>query len=162
RDADLADVVLDETSLPQRADLRGATINDAFIRRVRTDENTKQRGLFVDLHTAWERPRGKRVRLTEADDLRVAQFHNIVDQPGAVGTLLAATPERVVLLLGRFTPTRKAVLKALARALGRRGKIAIIFDFPPPEQREITDTVRFIAAMSEFMVVDLTDESSVP
>jgi hypothetical protein len=161
READLADVVLDRTSL-QGADLRGATIHDAFIRRVRTDENTDQRGLFVDLHMAWERARGERLIFSEADDLRVAQFHNIVDEPGAVGKLLAATTQRVVLVLGRFTPARKVVLDALARALRRRGKIAITFDFPAPEQREISDTVRFIAAMSEFVVVDLTDASSVP
>jgi uncharacterized protein YjbI with pentapeptide repeats len=161
RGADLTDVVLDGTSL-QGADLRGATIHDAFIRRVRTDESTDQRGLFVDLNMAWERARGERLIFTEADDLRVAQFHNIVDEPGAVGKLLAATTQRVVLLLGRFTPARKAVLNALARALRRRGKIAIIFDFPAPAQREISDTVRFIASMSEFVVVDLTDASSVP
>lgn len=161
READLSDAVLDATSL-QGADLRGATIVDAFVRRVRIDEKTDQRGLFVDAHFAWERRRGQRILVTEADDLRVAQFHNIVDEPGAVGKLLAATTQRVVLLLGRFTPTRKAVLNALARALRSRGKIAIIFDFPAPEQREISDTVRFIAGMSQFIVVDLTDASSVP
>jgi uncharacterized protein YjbI with pentapeptide repeats len=161
RDADLSKVVLDETSLAG-ADLRGAIVVDALIRRVRTDDRTDQRGLFVDLHMAWERRPGERLIFAEADDLRVAQFHSIVDEPGAVGKLLMATTQRVVLLLGRFTPARKAVLQALARALGRRGKIAIIFDFPAPEQREISDTVRFIAGMSEFIVVDLTDASSVP
>lgn len=161
READLTDAVLDGTSL-KGADLRGATIVDAFVRRVRIDEKTDQRGLFVDAHFAWERRRGQRILITEADDLRVAQFHNFVDEPGAVGKLLSATTQRVVLLLGRFTPTRKAVLTALARALRNRGKIAIIFDFPAPEQREISDTVRFIAGMSQFIVVDLTDASSVP
>src|SRR5262249_38685893 len=47
-------------------------------------------------------------------------------------------------------------------ALGDRGKIAVIFDFPSPEDREISDTVRFIAGMAEFIVVDLTKASSVP
>lgn len=161
RAADMSDAVLDGTSL-RGANLRGATVLDAFVRRVRIDEHTDQRGLLVDAHVAWERPRGQRILFTEADDLRVAQFHNMVDEAGAVGKLLAATTQRVVLLLGRFTPSRKAVLTALARALRKRGKIAIIFDFPPPEQREISDTVRFIAAMSQFIVVDLTDASSVP
>lgn len=160
-EADLTNAVLDGTSL-QGTDLRSTTIVDAFVRRVRIDAKTDQRGLFVDSHVAWERPRGEKIIVTEANDLRVAQFHNIVDEPDAVGKLLAATTQRVVLLLGRFTPARKAVLNALARALRRRGKIAIVFDFSPPEQREISDTVRFIAAMSQFIVVDLTDASSVP
>jgi len=38
----------------------------------------------------------------------------------------------------------------------------VIYDFPSPEDREISDTVRFIAGMSQFIVVDLTDASSVP
>jgi hypothetical protein len=159
--ADLSDAILDETSL-RGASLRGALVLGTFVRRVRMDERTNQQKLLVDLHVAWERQPGEMVVFTEVDDLRVAQFHNIVDEPGAVGKLLAATTQRVVLILGRFTPRRKVVLKALARALGKRGKIAIIFDFPTPSQREISDTVRFIAGMSEFIVVDLTDASSVP
>ena len=38
----------------------------------------------------------------------------------------------------------------------------MIFDFPSPDDREVSDTVRFIAGMSEFIVVDLTKASSVP
>jgi uncharacterized protein YjbI with pentapeptide repeats len=159
--ADLSNAILDETSL-RGACLRSAYVLDTFVRRVRIDVRTDQRELLVDVHMAWERPPGEKVVTTEVDDLRVAQFHNIVDEPGAVGKLLAATTQRVVLILGRFKPRRKAVLKALARALGARGKIAIIFDFPTPSQREISDTVRFIAGMSEFIIVDLTDASSVP
>ena len=159
--ANLSDAILDETSL-RGASLRGARVLGTFVRRVRMDEDTNQRELLVDLHVAWDRQPGEMVVFTEVDDLRVAQFHNIVDEPGAVGKLLAATTQRVVLILGRFTPRRKVVLKALARALGKRGKIAIIFDFPTPSQREISDTVRFIAGMSEFIVVDLTAASSVP
>ena len=38
----------------------------------------------------------------------------------------------------------------------------MIFDFPGPQEREISDTVRFIAGMSQFIVVDMTKASSVP
>lgn len=159
--ADLQGAVLDSTSL-RGSCLRDAIVADALIRRVSTDDATDQHGLLVNLHMAWQRPRGERIIFTYADDLRVAQFQNVVDEPGAVGKLLAAATQRVVLILGRFTPRRLAVLKALAAALGERGKIAVIFDFPAPRQREISDTVRFIAGMSQFIVVDLTDASSVP
>ena len=76
--------------------------------------------------------------------------------------MLACTTQHVVLILGRFLPRRKRVLDRLADALRARGRIAVIFDFPSPEDREISDTVRFIAAMSQFIVVDLTKASSVP
>lgn len=160
-EASLNDAILDETSL-LGTNLQGAHVYGTFIRRVKTDKKTNQRGLFVDVHVAWERRPGEMIKFTEADDIRVAQFHNIVDEPGSVGKLLAATTKRVVLILGRFLPRRKRVLHRLAKALGDRGRIAVIFDFPSPANREISDTVRFIAGMSEFIVVDLTKASSVP
>lgn len=159
--ASFEDAILDETSF-LGAKLQGAHVLGTFIRRVKTDDKTNQRGLFVDVHVAWEQRPGEMITFTEADDIRIAQFHNIVDEPGSVGKLLAATTKRVVLILGRFLPRRKRVLDRLAKALGERGKIAVIFDFPSPSNREVSDTVRFIAGMSEFIVVDLTKASSVP
>jgi len=159
--ASFSDAILDETSL-LGAKLGGAHVLGTFIRRVKTDDKTEQSGLFVDVHVVWERQPGKMIEFTEADDIRVAQFHNIVDEQGSVGKLLAATTQRVVLILGRFLPRRKRVLDRLADALRKRGKIAVIFDFPSPEDREVSDTVRFIAGMSQFIVVDLTKASSVP
>jgi pentapeptide repeat protein len=160
-EASLSDAILDETSF-LGTKLQGTHVVGTFIRRVKTDDRTDQRGLFVDVHVAWERRPGEMIKFTEANDIRVAQFHNIVDEPGSVGKLLAATTKRVVLILGRFLPRRKRVLDRLAKALGERGKIAVIFDFPSPEDREVSDTVRFIAGMAEFIVVDLTRASSVP
>jgi hypothetical protein len=127
-----------------------------------TDRTTNQRNLSVDVHVVWDRPRGQLVEFAEANDLRLAQFHDVVDEHGAVAYLISASVKRVVLILGRFLPSRKRVLDRLAEALRVRGKIPVVFDFPGPEEREISDTVRFIAAMSQFIVVDLTKASSVP
>ncbi|MGH9928939.1 MAG: pentapeptide repeat-containing protein, partial [Pyrinomonadaceae bacterium] len=159
--ANLSDAILDETSL-LGTNLQDAFIAGCFIRRPKTDDKTNQLGLCVDVHVAWDRPRGEMIKFDEPNDIRVAQFHSIVDEHGSVGKLLAATTNRVVLILGRFLPRRKKVLERLAKALLDRGKIPVIFDFPSPEDREVSDTVRFIAGMSEFIVVDLTKASSVP
>ncbi len=158
---DLGNAVLDETSL-LGANLCRSNVNGTFVRRVKTDEKTYQRELYVDVYLTWEKRSGNVAELAIVDDIRVAQFHNIVDEPGSVGKLLAATTSRVVLILGRFLPRQKRVLDRLADALRAHGKIAVVFDFPSPENREISDTVRFIAGMSEFVVVDLTKASSVP
>lgn len=157
----LHDVILNQTSL-LGANLRGASVSGAFIRRVRTDDKTDQRDLNVDVHVIWDRPKGDLVEFDSADDLRLVQFHDIVDEHGAVGNLISASAKRVVLILGRFLPKRKRVLDRLAAALHVRGKVPVIFDFPGPSEREISDTVRFIAGMSQFIVVDLTKASSVP
>jgi hypothetical protein len=54
------------------------------------------------------------------------------------------------------------VLDALHAELRRRGYLPILFDFQRPASRSMTETVLTLAAMARFVVVDLTDFSSVP
>lgn len=175
-EADLTDVCFDGAKLLRAsfefavlagtsflgANLREADVHGAFIRRVETDDKTDQRSLFVDVDVVWERRSGSILEFAEADSIRLAQFHDIVEEHGSIANLITACSKRVVLILGRFLPRRKRVLERLAEALRARGKIAVIFDFPGPADREISDTVRFIAGMSQFIVVDMTKASSVP
>jgi uncharacterized protein YjbI with pentapeptide repeats len=161
RGAALDEAILNRTSF-LGASLREASVGGTFIRRVVTDGKTDQRDLSVDVHVVWDRPRGEMVEFDDANDLRLAQFHDVVDERGAVAFLISASAKRVVLILGRFLRGQKRILNRLAEALRARGKIPVVFDFPGPEEREMSDTVRFIAAMSQFIVVDLTRASSVP
>ena len=164
--ADLTGAQLDGAILNRSsflgASLRSASVGGAFIRHVQTDRKTDQRDLGVDVHVVWERARGRMIEFDQAQDLRLAQFHDVVDEHGAVANLISASAKRVVLILGRFLPRRKRVLDRLADALRARGKVPVVFDFPGPAEREVSDTVRFIAGMSQFIVVDLTKASSVP
>jgi len=114
------------------ASLRSASIGGAFIRHVETDRKTDQRDLGVDVHVVWERARGRMIEFDQAQDLRLAQFHDVVDEHGAVANLISASAKRVVLILGRFLPRRKRVLDRLADALRARGKVPVVFDFPGP------------------------------
>jgi hypothetical protein len=78
----------------------------------------------------------------------------------------------VVLILGRFTPERKAVLDALReelrkragsaprRAGGRRDYLPVLFDFERPTGQTITETVSLLARMARFVVADITDAKS--
>ena len=68
----------------------------------------------------------------------------------------------MVLILGRFTPGRKAVLDALRKELRNHHYVPILFDFDVPEGRDITETVSLLAGMSRFIIADLTDPSSIP
>jgi uncharacterized protein YjbI with pentapeptide repeats len=160
-EASLNEAVLDGTSL-LGTNLREASLGGTFIRRVLTNAKTDQRDLQIDVHVVWERKRGAVILFDTADDLRLAQFHDAISDHGAVAGLISAGAKRVVLILGRFLPKRKRVLDRLAMALRDRGKVPVIFDFAGPAEREVSDTVRFIAGMSEFIVVDLTKASSVP
>jgi hypothetical protein len=67
-----------------------------------------------------------------------------------------------VLILGRFTDERKAVLDALREELRKRDYLPILFDFDVPATRDITETVSLLARMARFIIADLTDPSSIP
>jgi hypothetical protein len=67
-----------------------------------------------------------------------------------------------VLILGRFTADRKAVLDALREELRKRNYLPILFDFEVPTTRDITETVSLLARMARFIIVDLTNPSSIP
>ncbi len=69
---------------------------------------------------------------------------------------------KAVLILGRFTPERKAVLDALREALRTYGYLPILFDFDKPSSQDFTETVSTLAHLSRFVVADLTDPNSIP
>ena len=69
---------------------------------------------------------------------------------------------KVVLILGRFTHERKAVLDALREELRKRDYLPILFDFDLPERQNVTETVTLLARMARFIIADLTDPSSIP
>jgi hypothetical protein len=69
---------------------------------------------------------------------------------------------KTVLILGRFTDERKAVLDAIREELRKRNYLPILFDFELPARRNITETVTLLARMARFIIADLTDPSSIP
>jgi hypothetical protein len=69
---------------------------------------------------------------------------------------------KAVLILGRFTDERKAVLDALREELRKRNYLPILFDSSVPTTRDITETVSLLARMSRFVVADITDAKSIP
>ena len=76
--------------------------------------------------------------------------------------MIETVGKKAVLLLGRFTSERKAVLDALRDALRRDGWIPILFDFDGPRNRDRTETISTLAHLARAIIVDLTDARSVP
>src|SRR5205085_4992058 len=96
------------------------------------------------------------------DNLKVAQFIYLLLNNQEIRDVINTITSKIVLILGRFTPERKAVLDALRDELRKRNYTPVLFDFEKPAKRDLTETVSTLAHLARFIIVDLTDPSSAP
>ena len=96
------------------------------------------------------------------DNIEVAQFIYLMLHNEKIRDVIDTITSKAVLILGRFTDERKAVLDALREELRKRNYLPILFDFAVPATRDITETVSLLARMARFIIADLTDPSSIP
>jgi hypothetical protein len=68
---------------------------------------------------------------------------------------------KAVLILGRFTDDRKAVLDALREELRNRDYLPILFDFEKPRSSGTDETITLLARMARFIIADISDAKSV-
>lgn len=96
------------------------------------------------------------------DNLSLAQFLHLLLMNGNVRAAIDTITSKVVLILGRFTPERKAILDAIRDGLRKRDYLPVLFDFEKPANRDITETVSTLAHMARFVIADITDAKSIP
>jgi len=96
------------------------------------------------------------------DNLKIAQFIYLLLNNKEIRDVINTLTTKSVLILGRFTPERKAVLDALREALRRHNYLPILFDFEPAHTQTVRETVRTLAHLSHFIIADLTNPSSIP
>ena len=96
------------------------------------------------------------------DNLDVAQFIYLLLHNDKIREVINTITSKAVLILGRFTPERKAVLDAMREDLRHRNYLPILFDFEAPGSRDFTETISTLAHMARFIIADLTEPSSLP
>jgi hypothetical protein len=96
------------------------------------------------------------------DNIEVAQFIYLLLHNQKIRDVINTITSKAVLILGRFTPERKAVLDAIREELRQRDLLPILFDFDKPESKDLTGTVQTLANMARFIIADLMDPSSIP
>jgi uncharacterized protein YjbI with pentapeptide repeats len=96
------------------------------------------------------------------DNLEVAQFIYLLLHNEKIRGIIDTITSKVVLILGRFTPERKAVLAAIRDELRHRNYLPIVFDFAPSASRDLTETISTLAHMARFIIADLTEAKSIP
>jgi hypothetical protein len=96
------------------------------------------------------------------DNLEVAQFIYLLLNNERLRSVINTITSKVVLILGRFTPERKAVLDSIREELRRRDYLPILFDFAKPARRDLTEMISTLAHMARFIIADITDAKSIP
>ncbi|MCE9622201.1 MAG: pentapeptide repeat-containing protein [Actinomycetia bacterium] len=91
------------------------------------------------------------------DNLQLAQFVHYLLSTTELGSLIDLLNSRVVLILGRFTGDRLSVLHDIRTCLRSLGYAAIVFDFARPVDLGFGETIMALAAISAFVVCDVTD-----
>lgn len=96
------------------------------------------------------------------DNLELAQFIYLLINNEKIRDVIDTITSKVVLILGRFTEDRIAVLHSLREELRDHNYTPILFDFDKPVSKDVTGTVETLARMARFIIADLTDPSSIP
>jgi hypothetical protein len=144
--------LLIETDL-RGADLTGSSIYGAAVWDIKVDDETNQQNLVI---TPFGEP------AITVDNIEVAQFIYLLLNNQAIRKVIDTITSKAVLILGRFSEERKAVLDAIREELRKHDYLPILFDFDPTTNQTIIETVKTLAGMSRFVIADLTDARSVP
>jgi uncharacterized protein YjbI with pentapeptide repeats len=163
--ADLLGVHLGEANL-SNADLQAAALVDTDL------TGADLTGCRIYGVSAWglklEGAKQKNLVITRAneptitvDDIEVAQFIYLMLNNQKVRRVIDTITSKAVLILGRFTDERKAVLDALREELRKHNYLPILFDFEKPRSRDTDETITLLARMSRFVIADISDAKSV-
>jgi hypothetical protein len=120
---------------PEDATLTDCHIYGISAWGVKLSEGTIQRGLIVT-------PAGEPA--VTIDDLEVAQFVYLLLHNEKIRRVIDTVGKKGVLLLGRFTEGRIAVLERLRDELRKPGYLPIVFSFEKLETKTFTETVRVL------------------
>lgn len=136
--ADLSGLNLSDLHF-SRANLSGAFLNDALLLRTSFAEATLS-GCFVYGIAAWDVNLKGAIQSNlvitpqdepaiEVDNLEMAQFIYPLLNNKKIRHVIGTITSEVVLILGRFTAERNAVLEAIRETLRKRDRLPILFDF---------------------------------
>lgn len=159
-----------------KANLQGANLSGADLTRCRfvnTDfTEATISGCRVHGTSVWNANLDKAIQsdlvITElnepditVDNLEVAQFIYLLLNNKTLRGVIDTLTTKSVLILGRFTDERKAVLDAIRNELRLQGYLPILFDFEKPTNRDLTETIMTLAGFSRFVIADLSDPHSI-
>jgi hypothetical protein len=133
------------------ADLTGCRIYGVSAWRVKVD-GAKQQNLIIT------HPNEPEITV---DNIEVAQFVYLLLHNQKIRDVIDTITSKAVLILGRFTEDRKAILDAMRDQLRERGYLPILFDFKGSVNRSTDETITLLARMARFVIADISDAKCV-
>ena len=97
----------------------------------------------------------------DVENIEAARFIYLILHNQKIRDVIDTITSKAVLILGRFTNERKAVLDALREELRKRNYLPILFDFDKPSSQTTEETITLLARMSRFVIADISDAKSV-
>jgi Pentapeptide repeats (8 copies) len=155
-EADLSDADL-TSSVLVKTNLTGATLTGCSIYGISAWSLKLEGAIQQNLNVSDEREPAIMV-----DNLEVAQFVYLLLNNEKIRDVIDTIGEKGVLILGRFTEERKAVLDAIRDRLRELGFVPMMFDFERPTQRDFSETIKTLAGLSRFIIADITNPKSSP
>ena len=150
--ANLQEARLVKTNL-KNADLTGCHVYGIFAWDLEINEKTEQSNLIIS--------RAEAPTVT-VDDLEFAQFIYLLLNRQKLRNVIDTIKSKAVLILGRFTPERKAVRDAMRNKLRKHNLLPIIFDFERAASKDFAETIKTLAGLSLFVIADITNPKSAP
>ena len=144
-------------SIMIEADISGADLSGSYVYGVSAWDMKSAGSIQHDLVIT--KPRAP---VVTCDNIEVAQFIHLLLANPKIRDVIDAIASKSVLILGRFTKSRKAVLDLIRDELRKHNLLPVLFDFDGPESRDVTDTVKILAHMSRAVIADVSDPSCIP
>lgn len=131
-----------------RADLTKSNIYGISVWNIITDRNTIIKDLIIS-----EDP------LFTVDDIEIAQFIWLITNNKKISNLITTMKTKSVLILGSFDAQSKLVLNKIKEILPNYDFVPIIFNFNPPIEHRLIESIKTLAQLSKFVIVDLSVKS---
>jgi hypothetical protein len=134
--------------------LTGSSVYGVSVWDIKVDDHTCQQNLVIT-------PLDEAV--ITVDNIKVAQFIYLLLNNKEIRDVIDTIGKKAVLILGRFSEERKAILDAIRDELRKpeHNYLPIVFDFQPSANQTTIETVKTLANMARFVIADLTDARSV-
>ena len=146
----------------ENADLTGCWVYGISAWGLKLSQGTKQQSLIITNKDERSIVASKSEPEITVDNIEVAQFLYLMLHNEKIRDAIDTIGKKSVLLLGSFAGKRIAILQRLRAELRKRDFVPMVFNFDRPETKDFTETVRLLAGLSRFVVVDITNPRSAP